>query len=223
MEGCGSGPRPHSPNGSGVTPSRSYGRKLPTHKRCAACRAGLRPSAFRPGFFGHSASGTRPASLCLRGCVRFGPGRPPPVTALPAPAGASSARWAVPSLCCGLAPLCLAALCFGFALGSLRAPCSVALAALVLAFAQRAARPFLSPGPFGLRGLPRRFASRRRLLPGGRWRASPAFSGLGRRAFMLACTPAPLLFRWSLRCGCRWVLPCRPPAPAAPAGGSRGA
>ena len=216
------GPGPTRHEWLGSPPGRRSGRKLPTHKRCAACRAGLRPSAFPPGFFGHSPSGPRPVAL-LPCCVRLGPGRPPPVSALPAPAGASSARCPVPSLCCGLGPLRLTAL--RSAVPSLRCGLPIRSPLLRLGLPLRSVRlaPSSRRAPFGAVG-----AGLVALLLGGGSGPGAVGGPAGRPLrpsapgpFVLglppcAFVPCPAVLWWSA------ASPLRPSRPRRPRWGLRG-
>lgn len=166
-----------------------------------------------PGLFAHFAPALRLP----------GPGPAPPPPGSPArPVCAAAPGLAAPWALAGPAAL-WARPCF--AAGSRRAAL-VALAALGLALALRVAPPGPPrrvPSGFGPGGLQPRGPWRPvgppfvGPAPGAFWRASPACSRGPARAALVrvwaAALPVPL---WLAG-----LLPCRPPAPAAPAGGSR--
>jgi hypothetical protein len=167
--------------------------------------------------------------------VRSGAARPPPLRC-PGPSPSSLPRFArspgpppgpcPPALSLGpCAPLrgsvasrwprCAS----GLALSALRAPCSVALASRRVRSGRFAGSP---PGPPWARPLAR---LRGRSAPGpgasaGLW---PACFGLRPRGL---CAARPRLRGLAVRCllplWWSWVLPCLPPAPAAPRWGARG-
>lgn len=222
-------PAPLAMNGSGVTPSRSSVASLLHTRGVRAAGRAFVPRLFRPAFSATSrAAGPLRFACCprpLRACApaagfagpgpapsarRFAPPGPGPGASPPSSVRPPSALFFPGLPACSRRP----AACFGIrsAVGSLFGrPCCASPCCAAAGFAG-------SPPPRPLRGFGPGW-----LRPRGPWGPSLRFGPLFRPRppgpFLLGLRPA-LWVRVLQCCGDCWALPCAPPVPAAPAGGS---